>query len=59
MEQDICAHNKILRTAVKSMDWIQLLNNCHPLYREGYARRLNQGGFIHRSQAAEYCRGRL
>jgi len=59
MEQDICAHNKVLRTAVKSMDWIQLLNNCHPLYREGYARRLHNSGLIHRTEAAKYCRGRL
>lgn len=59
MEQDICAHNKVLRTSVKSMGWIQLLNNCHPLYREGYARRLYNNGLIHRTEAAEYCHGRL
>lgn len=40
IESNICAFNKYLKKKVGQMTWIQLLRNCHPAERPGYAWRL-------------------
>lgn len=40
IETNIRAFNKYLKAAVKQMSWKQLLANCHPAERFGYAQRL-------------------
>jgi len=46
MQQMIVAHNKILVRRVKIMNWMSLLQNIHPLYRNDYAKKLFNKGII-------------
>lgn len=58
IEQSVCAFNKILKDVVKFMTLPVLLNNCHPLYREEYARRLFKAGKLTIEEAKNYFKVR-
>lgn len=57
LEREVAAFNSPLRRAVKSMDTVILLRNCHPLYRADYARKLYNLGEITEAQEFEFKRG--
>ena len=42
VEIDVCAINKPLKEKVKDMDIMELLRNCHTVYRVDYARALHK-----------------
>ena len=46
IESNICSFNKYLKDAVKRMLWGELLANCHPAERPGYAWRLYKAKMI-------------
>ena len=46
MEANIRAFNKYLKAAVKQMNWLELLCNCHPVERPRYAWRLYKSGML-------------
>lgn len=54
IEQSICAVNKFLKKAVKSMSIPILLNNCPPSDRQYYASLLFEEGYITREQANSF-----
>lgn len=54
IETDVTSINSPLREAVKTMDWIILLRNCHPIYREDYARKLRKLNVITLHEAREF-----
>jgi len=54
MEIDVCAINKPLKEKVKDMDIMELLRNCHPVYRVDYARALHKEGTITEEQMKEF-----
>jgi len=56
MEREVVAMNKYLKDAVKDMNIIILLRNCHPLYREDHALTLYKNGIITREQAIEFTK---
>jgi len=46
IELSVTAFNSILKDEVKFMPLKVLLNNCHPLYRADYARKLHKEGYF-------------
>lgn len=51
----IRAYNGVLSTTyLKTLTEEELLNNCSPLYREGYARLFYKNGAITLKQAQQY-----
>jgi hypothetical protein len=54
LETYVTAHNKHLREAVKTMDWIILLRNSHPTYRGDYAKECCKKGLITKAEAVEF-----
>jgi hypothetical protein len=57
LEADVVAFNSPLRKAVRTMDAIQLIRNCHPLYREDHARKLLANEEITKEDAYEFKKG--
>ncbi len=47
-------NNKLTIPHLKTLTEEELLNNCGPLYREGYARLLYRSGFITVDQVKQY-----
>ena len=56
IETDVTSINSPLREAVKTMDWVILLRNCHPNHREGHARELLRLKEISKKEASEFIR---
>jgi len=54
LETYVTAYNKHLREAVKTMNWIILLRNSHPVYRGDYAKECYKKGLITKSEAIEF-----
>ena len=54
IENDVMAFNKFLKPVVRFMPLYELLCNCHPLYRAGYARRLKSEGYCTDNQVKEF-----
>jgi hypothetical protein len=50
------AWNKCLKESVQAMDWIILLRNAHPTYRDTFARKLLEVKAITRAEAGEFMR---
>jgi len=56
LEISVISTNRVLKDAVKSMDYIQLLRNVHPLYRPDYAHRLFKEGIITVDETKEFTK---
>ena len=54
LEADVTAFNKVLKPVVVTMPILQLINNCHPLYRSQHARNLKESGEITEVQMKQY-----
>jgi hypothetical protein len=54
LEFCVCAFNSILKSVVRFMSLPVLLNNCHPLYRIDYARKLYKEGYLSADEAQNY-----
>jgi len=50
IESSVVAVNKHLKETVSQMSLMELLRNCHPLYRDDYARALHRAGQISKSE---------
>ena len=54
LEIYVTANNKFLREIVKTMSYLQLLRNSHPIYRNNYARDCYKKELITKVEAAEF-----
>lgn len=54
IELSVTAFNQVLKDKVKFMPLVVLLNNCHPLYRADYARKLHREGRFSDKELAQY-----
>lgn len=54
IELSVTSFNSILKDEVKFMPLTILLNNCHPLYRADYARKLYREGYFSDKELAQY-----
>lgn len=55
MYRHIRGYNKVLTLEhLKTLTDVELLDNCSPLYREGYARLLYKNGDLDRKTAEKY-----
>ena len=56
LEETVCAWNTILKDAVKTMDNIILLRNCHPSLRADMAYQLKDAGMITKDELTEFTK---
>ena len=54
MELDATAHNKYLKSAVKTMSNFELLCNCHPSFRLNYVKRLRETGELTEAEVKSF-----
>ena len=54
LEAAVIGVNRHLKEKVREMDLIELLRNCHPLYRKEYARNLYHTGQITEAEMTEF-----
>lgn len=57
LESCVTAHNKHLKSTVRFMPLVILLNNCHPLYRNSYAFKLHKLGKLTDEELLQYGKG--
>ena len=58
MQLNIQGHNNVMTPEVtKNYKFLHLLRLSHPLYREGFAKKLHDAGLIEKHQAAEFIKG--
>jgi hypothetical protein len=56
LERFVFAWNTPLKEAVKTMDLVILLRNCHPLYRAAYAAELRNAGLLLPEECSEFLK---
>jgi len=56
LKQAVLSVNKILKEKVKTMKPMELLRNCHPIYREVYAMTLYKEGVISKDEESKFTR---
>jgi len=54
LESAVVGVNRHLKDTVQNMEPIELLRNCHPLYRKEYARDLYHTGQITEAEMTEF-----
>ena len=56
LELDVTACNGVLKPFVRRMSYVRLLHNCHPIYREQFARRLRDSGLLSNFTATQFLK---
>jgi hypothetical protein len=56
LESYVIAWNTTLRETVSKMDYVILLRNAHPAYRDTYARLLVEAGIMTKDEGKEFAK---